>query len=217
MTTSSDAPTAAVPADRATLDAELPPSALVASLVLIARCAVHTAGLLARHRLRLPKDHLGMRIRFGDGSTGKVYRETLASGRAVREPVVLMVEFRLKVLNGPAGQGYFRAVSLLNTPLFAGFTGFRSKLWLAADETDRYRGLYQWDGAELAVRYVRALWWPLALVSDRDSIHYRILDGVWRDDVLNLTAALPESADQWWRVVAVDAAAGPYRDVSSRA
>ena len=45
------------------------------------------------------------------------------------------------MLNGSAGTDLLRAVSLLNMPPFAGCAGFRSKLWLAADERRRYRGL----------------------------------------------------------------------------
>jgi hypothetical protein len=43
------------------------------------------------------------------------------------------------------GHAAFRGESLLNTPLFAGFPGFVSKLWLANDGLGRYRGLYEWD------------------------------------------------------------------------
>jgi hypothetical protein len=35
----------------------------------------------------------------------------------------------------------FRWESLFNTPLFVGFPGFVSKLWLAHDEHDVYRGI----------------------------------------------------------------------------
>ena len=203
----SDSPSShAMPAERRPVEPEQPPLPLTPALRLIGGCIARTATLLGRHRLHLPKDHLGMRLTFADGSTATVYRETVARQEAV-DPAVLVVEFRLRMLNGHAGQAYFRAVSMLNTPLFAGFAGFRSKLWLAADERDRYRGLYQWEGADAAVEYVRALWWPLALVSDPRSIHYRILGNVRRDDVLSLAVPLPEPNDQWWRVVSVDPAA----------
>ena len=58
----------------------------------------------------------------------------------------------------------FPSESLLNTPLFVGFPGFVSKLWLTHDQRGRYRGLYEWDGPARAHAYVRALWWVLALV-----------------------------------------------------
>jgi hypothetical protein len=178
--------------------------AVGAALGRLARCAVTTAGLLARRRVHLPKQHVGRRLTFADGTTGTVYRETVVDRGPVAEPVVLVVEFRLRGVRG-RGHALFRAESLLNTPLFAGFPGFVSKLWLANDEHDRYRGLYQWDGAQLAEDYVCALWWVLALVSHRDSIDYRVLPGLWRDEVLRdpgrlAAAASTQERGRWWRL-----------------
>src|SRR5216110_1305570 len=82
----------------------------------------------------------------------------------------LRVTFRLRAVRG-WGHAVFRAESLLNTPLFAGFPGFVSKLWLADDDLGRYRGLYEWDDPLLAENYARALWRVLALVSVPGSIH----------------------------------------------
>jgi hypothetical protein len=95
----------------------------------------------------------------------------------------LAVTFRLRWVRG-RGHAAFRAESLLNTPLFAGFPGLVSKLWFTHDEQGRYRGIYEWDGAALADSYARALWWVLALVCSRNSIHYTILPGRHRDDVV---------------------------------
>ena len=69
-------------------------------------------------------------------------------------PPVLVVAFRLRWVRG-RGHALFRAESLLNTPLFVGFPGFVSKLWLAHDENGAYRGFYQWNGATRRC-YVRA-------------------------------------------------------------
>ncbi len=71
---------------------------------------------------------------FADGSTGIVYRETTADLESVADPAVLVVAFALRGVHGRRGHALFRAESLLNTPLFAGFPGFVSKLWLTADE-----------------------------------------------------------------------------------
>jgi FAD binding domain len=57
---------------------------------------------------------------------------------ATADPCVLVVEFRLRAVRR-RGHAVFRRESLLNTPLFAGFPGFVSKLWLADDERGRYR------------------------------------------------------------------------------
>jgi hypothetical protein len=146
----------------------------------IARSAGRTAQLLVRRRLHQPRPNVGRRLIFADGATGRVYRETVVD-RPVADPAVLVVEFRLRGVRG-VGHRLFRAESELNTPLFAGFPGFVSKLWLAHDERGRYRGIYQWDGPQSAEDYARALWWALILVSDRDSIHYRVLPSRWRDE-----------------------------------
>lgn len=140
---------------------------------------------------------------FGDGSSAVVYRETVADRAEPTEPVVLVVAFRLRGVRGQ-GHAVFRAESLLNTPLFAGFPGFVSKLWLTADEAGRYRGFYQWDGAVPARDYVRALWWPLALVSVRSSIRYHVIPGAHSRDVLAEAAESRrnDNADSavWWRL-----------------
>jgi hypothetical protein len=89
---------------------------------------------------------------------------------------------------------------LLNTPLFVGFPGFVSKLWLANDEHGIYRGLYQWDGVQRAEDYARALWRVLALVSVRGSIRYHVLPGLLRDDLLRNPELSPgDEAGAWWR------------------
>src|SRR5687767_7130336 len=140
----------------------------------MARCVFDAARLLAGRRLRLPRGRVGMRLRFADGTSARVYRETVVAGRAAAEPCVLVVAFRLRFVRG-WGHALFRAESLLNTPLFVGFPGFVSKLWLAHDERGAYRGVYQWDGPDRAERYARALWRVLALVSVPGSIAYRVV------------------------------------------
>jgi hypothetical protein len=88
---------------------------------------------------------------------------------------------------------------LLNTPLFVGFPGFVSKLWLADDERGRYRGVYEWDGPRRADHYARALWRVLALVSVPGSIHYIVLPGLRRDELLATPQVLAGAADgAWW-------------------
>jgi len=109
------------------------------------------------------------------------------------------------VLRAVRGRGHaaFRLESMLNTPLFAGFPGFVSKLWLADDERGRYRGVYEWDGPRLAENYARALWRVLALVSVRGSVHYVVLPGQRRDvllDGLDVPAGTAADAAAWWRL-----------------
>lgn len=167
----------------------------------VARCVVEVLRLLARRRLRLPRQWVGTRLRFADGSSAPIYRETVVDGRTARDPCALVVRFRLRGVHG-IGHALFRAESLLNTPLFAGFPGFVAKWWMAADEYGVYRGLYEWDGAERAEHYARCLWWILALVSVPGSIGYTVLDGRHRDQLLP-AAPLAPVRSEWWHPVAV--------------
>lgn len=176
----------------------------------VGRCAATTAVLLARRRLQLSRRHVGMRMRFADGSESVVYRETVVDGphheeNRPEEPCVLVVQFRLRAVRG-WGHALFRWESVLNTPLFAGFPGLVSKLWLAADEHGVYRGLYEWDGPARAEAYARALWRVLALVSVPGSIHYRVVPGLSRDELLALPGLARDDAEDpalWWQPVAV--------------
>ena len=171
-----------------------------AALRALADCIASTARLLGQHRLRLPTRRVGTQLRFADGTSARVYRETVADRGATLDPCVLVVEFRLRAVRG-WGHTAFRLESLLNTPLFAGFPGFCSKLWLAADERGRYRGFYEWDDPELAENYARALWRVLALVSVPGSIHYVVLPGLRRDELLARPQDGPGAgAAAWWRL-----------------
>jgi len=182
-----------------------PPLRYDAALRALAGCVVSTARLLWRRRIHLPAERVGRRLRFADGTSARVYRETVVGRGATEDPCVLVVEFRLRAVRSRA-HAAFRVESLLNTPLFVGFPGFVSKLWLANDERGRYRGLYEWDGPQRADRYARALWRVLALVSVPGSIHYTVLPGLRRDEFLAMPqapAGAAGGAAAWWLPVAV--------------
>jgi len=150
----------------------------------VLRCAGSTCQLLAQRRLHLPRQHVGMRLQFANGASAHVYRETVVDQGPPKDRCVLVVEFRLRLLRG-WGHTLFRWESLLNTPLFAGFPGFVSKLWLAHDQQGVYRGIYEWDGPRRAEYYARCLWRVLAIGSVPGSIHYMVLPGVHRDDFID--------------------------------
>jgi hypothetical protein len=183
---------------------EQPPLAYRTALRALIGCAARTGRLLWQPRIHLPAGYVGTRLRFADGSEARVYRETVADRGATKDSCVLVVEFRLRAVRG-WGHAVFRWESLLNTPLFVGFPGFVSKLWLANDERGRYRGLYEWDGPRRAENYTRALWRVLALVSVPGSIHYRVLPGLRRDELLARPELAPGATTNgvaWWRLAA---------------
>ena len=170
----------------------------------VGRCIFTSIGMLARHQVRLPHGNLGRQIQFANGSSAQVYRETVIPRRTPKEPCFLAVSFRLRHLRG-RGHRLFRMESILNTPLFVGFPGFISKLWLANDRDGLYRGLYEWDGADAAASYARSLWRVLELVSEPGSIDYRVVPGLRRDDAVGHPegSGQPPSPDRelaWWRV-----------------
>jgi hypothetical protein len=181
---------------------EQPPLPYPAAVRVLVGCFVNTARLLRQRRMHLPAQWVGTRLHFADGTSARVFRETVVDRGATADPCVLVVEFRLRAVRG-RGHAVFRRESLLNTPLFAGLPGFVSKLWLADDERGRYRGLYEWDGPWLAENYARALWRVLALVSARGSIHYVVLPGLRRDALLDgpqVPGGAAEDAAAWWRL-----------------
>jgi hypothetical protein len=147
--------------------------------------------MFCRGDLRLPRTNVGRVLRFADGTSARVYRET-TTRRVSADPCFLAVRFRLRAVRG-WGHVMFRAESLLNTPLFVGFPGFISKLWLTHDEHGNYRGLYEWDGQYSAESYARSLWRVLQLVSVRGSIDYEVFPGLRRDDVLSKPSVLDRS------------------------
>jgi hypothetical protein len=172
----------------------------------VVRCVGGTARLLAGRRTHLPRGHVGMRLRFADGTSGRVYRETVVDTAPAR-PCILVVGFRLRAVRGSFGHALFRWESLLNTPLFAGFPGLVSKLWIAHDEHGVYRGLYEWDGPDQAEYYARCLWRVLELVCVPGTIHYHVLPGRSRGELLSQQPAPhgtgPADTAAWWQVISV--------------
>ncbi|MCZ2860628.1 hypothetical protein [Blastococcus sp. VKM Ac-2987] len=189
------------------MDQQKTPLPVLQAWTGVARSVLRCCVLLGQRRLHLPRVHVGRRLTFADGTAGTVYRETRVTGAAPVAPCLLVVGFRLRGVRGRWGHAFFRAESLLNTPLFAGFPGLVSKLWVAADERGVYRGVYEWDGPARAEAYARSLWRVLALVSVRGSISFHVTPGLRRDDVLAdpalLGTGLPAEGADWWRLVGV--------------
>lgn len=147
---------------------------------------VRTAGLLARRRLRQPAARRNQVIRFGDGTRSRIYRHTEVTGQADDiDPVLLVMAFRLRGMGlNPTLHTLFRIESLATTPLFAGFAGFRSKLWTTDSTTGTYHGVYRWDGASRAAAYAETMCSLLRLVSVPGSVRYHVEPGTTPDTIL---------------------------------
>jgi hypothetical protein len=182
---------------------ERPPLQIWDGVWALVRCAVRTATLIATRRLHEPRTNVGRAVRWADETISTVYRETVADVPPSDTPTTLVVSFRLRWVRSDRLHRLFCLESELNTILFAGFPGFISKLWFANDERGVYRGLYDWRDPTSAEVYVRALWWALIVVSERSSIHYAVLPGIRRDDLLTVSHVAdnvaPDELAAWWR------------------
>lgn len=166
-----------------------------------ARSATMTAQLMAAGRLSRPRTHLARPLAFADGTTSYVFRETAIRDVPTTDPAVLVVGFRLRMIGtSPVWHTLFRRECVLHTPLFAGFPGFRSKLWLTDPRTGVYLGLYEWDGADLAVDYAETLARLLRIVSTRRSVSHHVVRGIRRDELLRDPALITDGPD-WSRLV----------------
>jgi hypothetical protein len=156
----------------------------------------------AGDELDRPTENVGATLEFADGSISRVFRETRVTHAATAHPTLLVIAFRLAFLDDmPALHAGFRRECLIHTPLFAGFPGFRSKLWLEDRHTRIYRGVYQWDGADAAAAYAGRMVGLLAPFSNRGTARSHVVPGLTRDTYLrDPHAANGGAPDGWWRL-----------------
>jgi hypothetical protein len=177
-------------------------SGVVPAAADFARSAAAWGGLVASHRLTSPKANLGATLRFADGSSSFVFRETAVIGAPTSDPALLVIRFRLAALGSSRLlHAAFRRECILHMPLFAGFPGFRSKLWIDDVRTGVYRGIYQWQGRDLARHYAARMVALLAPFSNAETARFHIAEGLSRDEFLMHPGAAPmHGADGWWRL-----------------
>jgi hypothetical protein len=173
-----------------------PPDAGWTALRDFARSVRVWRRLAMEGRLSSPREYVGACLRFADGTSSVVFRETMVLGVPTSAPTLLVIQFRLAVLGSdPLLHAAFRRECVLHTPLFAGFPGFRSKLWADDVQTGVYRGVYQWDGPELARRYAERMVALLAPFSNAGTARYRVVDGPTNLMVINSVLWFDEPVD----------------------
>lgn len=69
-----------------TANAQKPLPRAIATRAL-ARCITESGRLLAQRRTHLPKQHVGLRLHFADGTAGKVFRETVVERQTPDDPL----------------------------------------------------------------------------------------------------------------------------------
>jgi hypothetical protein len=137
--------------------------------------ALGTMRLLARRRLHIDRSQVGRHVQTQRG-TYEVFRATSCDSS---EPgtVTLLVWFHLRTI--PAGARWRRAaferLSILNTPLFAGFPGYLVKLWMVDPASSDYAGLYSWTTGAEAEHYGGYITSLLAPLSTPGSVGFSVV------------------------------------------
>ena len=160
---------------------------------------------MASGLLSSPREWVGVRLRFHDGTSPFVFRETARRETSTDDPAVIVIQFRLAFLgSNPALHAAFRRECILHAPLFAGFPGFRSKLWADDIGTGFYAGIYEWQGADLAFHYAERMVGLLKPFSNPGTARYHVIERRHRDDFLS---SVPEDDDSssWWQLSEVPA------------
>ncbi len=174
------------------------------------KSACKWARLARGRRLIRPSADVGLPIRFADGTTSRIFRETRLTGPVPDDPVILVIRFRLAFLGDvPVLHAGFRRESLIHTPLFAGFPGFSSKLWLEDRDTRIYRGLYEWNGERSASSYARCMVGLLEPFSNRGTCDFHVVPGLGRYEFLRGLPPAAGTTTAWWRVVSTGADISP--------
>ena len=157
---------------------------------------------MVQRRLVSPKELLGTTLRFEDGTSPFIFRETALREASTDDPAVLVVQFRLAFLgSSPFLHAAFRRECVLHTPLFAGFQGFRSKLWCDDVGTGVYSGVYEWQSASLATEYADRMVALLAPFSNPGTARYHVIEHLRRNDFLSDRRGQPKgSATGWWQL-----------------
>jgi hypothetical protein len=167
-----------------------------------AQCARTWGDLTARRQLISPTKWVGVELHFRDGTSPFIFRETARRMVTTDDPAVIVIQFRLAFLgSNPALHAAFRRECVLHTPLFAGFPGFRSKLWADDVRTGVYAGIYEWDGSERAHHYADRMVAFLAPFSTPGTARHHIVEHRHRDEFLATRPGTPDSgASAWWQL-----------------
>jgi hypothetical protein len=156
----------------------------------MARCAARTLGLLARRHLHIDRSTKGATVELRDGRGFTVFRDTSCDVDWGDDEVTILVWFHLRATSSasPRRSWLFERESILNTLMFAGFRGYRRKMWMVDRATGDYAGLYTWCGRSAAETYARYITAVLRPLSVRGSVGSALCDRVDEDDTASAMA-----------------------------
>ena len=183
----------------------LPPLPVESAARAVLRCVGAAAVLLFRRRIRLPRRRLGRRVHFADGTTGVVYRETIADGVAALEPCTLLVISAC----GASGVGLTppSAPRACSTHHYSSdFRDLSAKCGSPRSARRVSRPL-RMGRPRAGDRLRPSLWRVLALVSTPGSIHYAVVTGILpprslpRGSGSHHQAGSAGTAGQWWQII----------------
>jgi hypothetical protein len=133
--------------------------------------------LVGSRSLHTGKKHLGDSYAASDGKTYAVFRETASDKEYGEREVTLIIGFRLKLIGKNRFLHWlFRRLCVLDTPIWVGFNGFKTKYWMVRPAANDYLGLYRYQGKGNAQRYAEYICSILRPISTDGSVWYEIED-----------------------------------------
>lgn len=133
--------------------------------------------LVFSHALHLNIKKLGTKCKAKDNKTYTVFRETSSDKDYEGKEVTLVVAFRLFLIDRNTFLHWlFQKLSILNTPLWVGFPGFKTKFWMVDTKTQDYLGIYRYLGKQNAKEYAEYICAILRPVSIKGSVWYEIIE-----------------------------------------
>ncbi len=131
--------------------------------------------LIVSWSLHTNKQHLGNRYTVSDGKTYAVFRETVSDKEYGENECTLVIGFRLKLIRGSRLMHWlFQCLCVLDTPIWVGFQGFKTKFWMVEPNTKDYLGIYRYQGKGNAKKYAEYICAVLRPVSTDHSVWYKI-------------------------------------------
>lgn len=127
--------------------------------------------------LHTSNHHIRQQYKAPDNKTYAVFRETSSDKEYEQQEVTLIIGFRLALIDSNRFFHWlFQRLSIFDTPIWVGFTGFKRKFWMVELETKDYLGMYRYQGKENAHKYAEYICAVLRPVSTPSSVWYKIVE-----------------------------------------